>query len=362
MDTLLDAPVLRRYTEVKEILLSPVFEQAAKVESHDFVGETLLTLDHDAHFTRRRLLSRLMKRATLTEFEHKVLDPTVEVAIAACSETRTSDGLASTDLVRFGRTIFLRLAGATIGLDDVGSQWTTDLLARYLDPLIEGTTIEWSNRPHEEVLVQGLEAKAGFLEDLIDPAISQREALIEECLAGRMEEVELPVDLLTILLLHVDVSELRNALEKESVLFLVASTLNNAATITHAVDELSKWVVDHPEDWERRNDDSFLSALVNEVLRFQAVTPALHRRATEAITLKSTGRIVNPGDVFALDIGAANHDPTVWGEDAGRFNPHRAVPPGEKGYGLAFGSGVHVCIGRPLVLGTYTDSQGEVGS
>ena len=43
-------------------------------------------------------------------------------------------------------------------------------------------------------------------------------------------------------------------------------------------------------------------------------------------------------------------DPRLFGEDALDFNPHRVVTEGSP-WGLAFGGGMHACLGRPLVTG-----------
>jgi cytochrome P450 len=345
-----DLLVLSSYPEVKEILTSDAFQQASKAESHDFVGATVLTMDGNEHFARRRLLSHLMRRATLERFERDVLDPTIDRCLAAARAQ------GAVDLVRLGRTIFLQLAAATIGLDGITTQEDTDNLAGYLYPLIEGTTVEWSTRDHAEVIAEGIVAKEAYRDTLLRPAMERRRALVRQAIEDGDEAAEaVPVDLLTLMLGHAEQDE--DAVVREAVLFLVASTLNNAGTITHAVDEVHRWLADHPQDRGLLTEDGFLEQVVHETLRVRQITPALIRRATRRIVLGS-GREVQAGETFALNVGSANHDPTVWGADADRFNPHRSVPAGEKPYGLAFGTGVHVCLGRPLVLGTYTDASG----
>ena len=351
-----DMIALAGYWETKDILNSPDFVQAGKSESHDFVGETILTLNGDEHFERRRLLSRLMRRSTLERFESDVLEPTIQRCLHDVWET-SSPGLPETDLVLLGRKIFLQLAAATVGLDRVDTQEETERLAGYLYPLIEGTTVEWSTDDHQQVLRRGLAAKVSFVQDFVEPAWSRRRALVAEVLAGERPDAELPVDLLTLMSVHCSSLPVE-LVHREAVLFLVASTLNNAATVTHTVDELAQWTPSHPWALPRLTDSEFLNRVIGEVLRFRAVTPALIRRATRPTSLKSSGRSVESGATFALDIGRANRDPAAWGPDADCFNPERQVPSGEKTYGLAFGAGTHICLGRPLVLGTYTDAEG----
>jgi hypothetical protein len=116
------------YDECREVLRSPGFRQASKQESAPLVGETVLTLDGDEHAARRRLLTPLFARAALRDNERDVLAPTVRRCLADLAAERDSDGLARCDLVRLSRTVFLQLAAATIGLDGVVDQASTDRL------------------------------------------------------------------------------------------------------------------------------------------------------------------------------------------------------------------------------------------
>ncbi|QIK65510.1 cytochrome P450 [Nocardioides sp. HDW12B] len=79
---------------------------------------------------------------------------------------------------------------------------------------------------------------------------------------------------------------------------------------------------------------------VEEMLRFDSALQLFERTATEAVEVG--GVTVAPGERIAALLGAANRDPAVFG-DADTFvvdrdpNPH-----------LAFGVGVHFCLGAPL--------------
>ena len=79
---------------------------------------------------------------------------------------------------------------------------------------------------------------------------------------------------------------------------------------------------------------------VEEMLRFDSALQLFERTATADVEVG--GVTVEPGEKIAALLGAANRDPAVFADadtfDVGRDpNPH-----------LAFGAGVHFCLGAPL--------------
>ncbi len=97
----------------------------------------------------------------------------------------------------------------------------------------------------------------------------------------------------------------------------------------------------HPTELERlRNDPELMPSAVEEFLRFDGPAATAVRIAREAIPLHD--HTIRPGErVFAM-INAANRDPRYFtdpeGLDVGRKDNRH----------LAFGHGIHFCIGAPL--------------
>jgi cytochrome P450 len=135
---------------------------------------------------------------------------------------------------------------------------------------------------------------------------------------------------------------------RESILFMAGATDTTSNAVNHAIADLETWLAEHPEDRARTDDAAFLRGVCNESLRLHPNVTALARRATQEITLGS-GRVVPAGTEVALDLVTASRDAAVFGADADRFDPWRPMPDGAPPYGVAFGTGRHVCIGRPLV-------------
>jgi pimeloyl-[acyl-carrier protein] synthase len=100
-------------------------------------------------------------------------------------------------------------------------------------------------------------------------------------------------------------------------------------------------LLQHPGQLVRiRGDGAFDAAVVDEVLRFESPIQFVARVARDDVTVD--GRTIHTGEPVLALLGAANRDPAVFGDgrqvDVGRpANPH-----------LAFGAGVHRCLGAAV--------------
>jgi unspecific monooxygenase len=89
---------------------------------------------------------------------------------------------------------------------------------------------------------------------------------------------------------------------------------------------------------------------VEEMLRFDSALQLFQRTATEPVTIGDVA--VEPGQKVAALLGAANRDPAVF-DDPDTFRPGRDPNPH-----LAFGAGVHFCVGAPLARMELVESLG----
>ncbi|HEX9904263.1 MAG TPA: cytochrome P450 [Propylenella sp.] len=86
--------------------------------------------------------------------------------------------------------------------------------------------------------------------------------------------------------------------------------------------------------------DASTAATVEEALRFDPPLHFFDRYALEPLEIG--GVALKKGEKIGLLLAAANRDPSRW-RDAGRFDPARPPLPH-----VAFGAGIHFCIGAPL--------------
>jgi len=89
-----------------------------------------------------------------------------------------------------------------------------------------------------------------------------------------------------------------------------------------------------------RADPAGIPAALEEVLRYRSPVQMMYRRAVADVTLG--GQTMRAGQTVLAQIGAANRDETVF-PDPERFDPRRT--PNRH---LAFGHGIHFCLGAPL--------------
>ena len=91
---------------------------------------------------------------------------------------------------------------------------------------------------------------------------------------------------------------------------------------------------------EARKDETKIPLIVEEMARFDGSVPRSWRLAKSDLEL--SGVQIKKGDLVLPILAAANRDPEVF-EDPDKFDLHQ-----ENKRHLAYGKGVHVCLGAPL--------------
>ncbi len=156
---------------------------------------------------------------------------------------------------------------------------------------------------------------------------------------------EHPSDDLMTELLHAEVDEpdgTRRPLTRDEVI-IYASMVAGAGneTATRLIGFTMQLLAQHPDQRELLvADPSLVPAAIEEVLRLESPSPVQARYVQHDVEVRGT--LVAEGSIMLLLNGAANRDERHF-TDPDRFDVHR-----DEGPHLAFGYGLHYCLGAAL--------------
>jgi cytochrome P450 len=276
----------------------------------DFLSRSMIGTDPPEHTRLRRLVSK-----AFTARRVEGLRPRVQEITDALLDRITPRG--SADLVaEFGLPLPITVIGELLGVPETDRdrfrEWTDEMLDRPFDP---GSDLA--------LVTAARERMHGYLADLVA--------------AKRARPAD---DLLTDLVEATDEGERLDTQELLAMTFLllIAGYVTTVSLIGNGTLALLR----HPEQLDRlRADLSLVPQAVEELLRFDGpVNPGLTRFALE--DLEIGGVRIPRGEMVLLAIAAADRDPRRY-PDPDRLDVG-AVDPGH----LAFGHGMHYCLGAPL--------------
>jgi cytochrome P450 len=203
--------------------------------------------------------------------------------------------------------IIARLLGVPEDMSDQLLKWSNAMVRMY---------ISGRSRADEDAANQAAKDFTSFLRGYID--------------ARRSKPAD---DLITHL---IAAEEGGDRLSTDELITTCILTLNagHEATV-HTIGNGVKALLERGLNWPEDTD-----ATVEEIMRFDPPLHMFTRYAYEEMEV--LGHTFRPGDLVGLLLASANHDVKIW--DAPEvFDPARAVRPH-----VAFGGGLHFCVGAPL--------------
>ncbi len=131
--------------------------------------------------------------------------------------------------------------------------------------------------------------------------------------------------------------------EKLSVDELISTCIlllnaGHEATV-HSLGNAVRHLIKHPLREEAVHPDR-IEYTVEECLRFDPPLHMFTRHVYEPVEMM--GMSFKPGDEIGCLLGSACHDDAIW-PDGDKFDPFRDIVPN-----VAFGAGIHFCVGAPL--------------
>ncbi|HEY1737107.1 MAG TPA: cytochrome P450, partial [Acidimicrobiia bacterium] len=157
--------------------------------------------------------------------------------------------------------------------------------------------------------------------------------------------IDHPSDDLMTELLHTEFTDehgvTRTLTRDEASLYTTVVAGAGNETTTRLIGWFGKVLAEHPD--QRREvvaDRSLVNNTIEELLRFESPGPQVGRYMPEAVEMY--GETVPAGSAMLFVVSAGNRDERRW-PDADRFDIHRTI-----GQHLAFGYGIHYCLGAAL--------------
>jgi cytochrome P450 len=161
-----------------------------------------------------------------------------------------------------------------------------------------------------------------FLPDLVE----QRQSGRRDDLLTRLVEAEVDGERLT---------------PEEILGFVQLLLVGGQETTANLIDNAVLCLLEHPDQLDRlRSAPELLLSAIEEVLRYRSPVQWMPRATRRDVEMH--GRVIPAGKLVLPVIGSANRDPKQF-PDAGRFDIARDPNPH-----IAFGHGVHACLGAPL--------------
>jgi cytochrome P450 len=182
-----------------------------------------------------------------------------------------------------------------------------------------------------------LMSSAISLEEVLSAALAIREYLTDLVAAKRQEPAD---DLLSALIAARDEEDFLD--EREMIGMLVLLLVAGHETTTNLLASGMLALFTHPAQLSRlRADPALLPGAVEELLRFvNPINHASERFALEPVPI--AGVTIPPREWVVCATFSANHDPARF-PDPGQLDLSR-----DAGGHLAFGHGIHFCLGAPL--------------
>ncbi len=149
-----------------------------------------------------------------------------------------------------------------------------------------------------------------------------------------------PRDDLLSRLVHAEVDGERLT-DKEILNFFQLLLVAGSETTTNLISNAVLCFIEHPGELDRlRAAPELLPSAIEEVLRYRSPGQAVFRQTRREVTMH--GQVIPSGKLVLAMVGAANRDPRQF-QNADQFTITRDPNPH-----IAFGHGMHFCLGAPL--------------
>ncbi len=307
----------RRYSSERTRAVNPLVQQLESYRmSSGPLGTTptMLSIDPPDHTRMRSLVNKAFTPRQV-ERVRPHMQEIAEEMLGALPEPGRMDVVADF-AVPFPIIVIAEMLGIPAGDRTQFKSWSTDIAATLGGPFQPPEVLERSVTASNE------------LADYFRSQIALRRAEPRDDLLSALCAVEEQGELLS-----------EDELIATCILLLIAGN----ETTTNLIGSGMYTLLENPD--ERRKlqaDPSLMPSGIEEMLRYEPPAQMTSRIATESFELR--GQRFEPGQVVLAALAAANRDPEVF-PDPDRFDVTR-----QPNRHLAFGQGIHYCLGAPLAV------------
>jgi cytochrome P450 len=282
------------------------------------IGTSMLNLDPPEHQRHRFLLQPAFSPRAMERWEHEIVRPVVRGYLGPLGGRRGAD-LYDEFAAHVPIHVMAQALGLPPGDDELFVDWAVTMTS-FVEP------------PERRL------AASRALGEYIGPLVAERRARpgAYDDLLSTLVEAQVPVDAGT------DDVPRRDPLTDEEVKsFVRLLVVAGASTVYRGFGLLLFALLSHRDQLSAvLADRTLVPQAVEEALRWEQPVASVGRTCTAAHELG--GVHIPIGASVVVELGAANHDPSVWA-DPDRFDIFRPTEPH-----LTFGLGRHLCLGIHL--------------
>ncbi len=294
-------------SNVYDLLVPAGWGEGSAVDA--MMRKLLLFMDPPDHTRLRSLVGAAFTRRSVEELRSRI----EAIAAELLQEASNEFDIMSQFAYPLPITVIAELLGVPLKDRERFGAWSRDLVQ-----------ITGVDDPGDDVIEQGNATVEAFL-DYFRGLVAERRGSPKDDLLSALIEAEDEGSKLT-----------EDELLTTCVLLLVAGHETTANLIGNGMLAL----LDHPHEFRRLSDASLTSGAVEELLRYDSPVQATARTTLQEMEV--AGKVIGPRERVVLMLGSANRDPATFDNpDELRIdrspNPH-----------VAFGGGIHFCLGAPL--------------
>jgi cytochrome P450 len=325
----------------------------------EFIGGMWTFTDGDEHRRRRKMVNQLVRPGALDEMREHFILPAIDRLLDDALREPDEDGVFRCDLVELADRLFVGFGANMIGFTDMDDPQRQARLSEIIPGIFGGVLAQFFD-DRDAVFTMADDAKQRLIDEYYIPARDAYRDMYAKVERGEMTEDEIPRSLMKFIVSQADPAYADEEIGiRDAILVFNTAIGTSVQSVVHMVHDTAKWFAKHPEDRGLATDMDFLSRCMQETIRLKApFISFLVRRARADLIVGE--HAVAEDDELHIEIPRANRDPSVFGSDAGEFNPWRERVANLPRYGIGFGSGPHACLGLRVVLGNDGHSGSHV--